>query len=203
VRDYTKIDSYLNELLDDVYPQPVDPGHLRMATDIIGKWISRISDRPLSILDVGCGEAFVQSLFESQGCIYTGVTLGQDAKIAQDLGRNVLLGDFHFLDFHDQSFDLVFSRHSLEHSPMPLLALMEWHRVARAWMVVVLPNPVHYAWEGKNHYSVMSRTQALSMLLRAGWNAIWTDDSEETELRFMCEKRPRLNKTEDWFGEEK
>ena len=42
--------------------------------------------------------------------------------------------DYNFLEYPDNSFDLVFSRHSLEHSPFPVLTLMEWYRVARDFM---------------------------------------------------------------------
>jgi hypothetical protein len=36
-------------------------------------------------------------------------------------------GDFHFIDSGGEIYDLIFARHALEHSPMPILALMEWH----------------------------------------------------------------------------
>jgi SAM-dependent methyltransferase len=93
-----------------------------------------------------------------------------------------------FTDFDSESFDLVYSRHSLEHSPFPLLTLMEWHRIAKHWLLVILPNPEHYGWAGKNHYGVMNWEQAEYFLDRSGWKVIWDDKSEPSEIRLMCAK---------------
>ena len=81
-----------------------------------------------------------------------------------------------------------FPRHSLEHSPMPLLTLMEWHRVARQYLMLIVPNPDYYTYIGKNHYAVMDKQQLSWLLRRAGWRVVAKDFSEFTELRFLCNK---------------
>lgn len=174
MRDYIHIDSYLNHLLGDIYPQPTDVGHTALAQEVINLWCSRLAGCG-SVLDVGCGEGFCQPMFEKFGIQYTGICLGPDFSSALIAGRNVLKMDFNFLDFEDDTFDLVFSRHSLEHSPMPLLTLMEWRRVAKNWLGLVVPAPEHYTFEGQNHYSVMTLPQALAILPRAGWHVMWSD----------------------------
>lgn len=180
-RNYKHINIYLDALLDDVYPQPPDEGHTSMAMAVINNWILPNS-LGQSVLDVGCGDtAFLRSAFELAGMEYTGIAIKpQDPQI--------LHMDFSFLDFEDSKFDFIFARHSLEHSPMPLLTLMEWHRVAKSFLCLILPNPDHYGWGGLNHYSVMNYKQAQFLLGRAGWNIIWEDGSEPTEIRLMCEK---------------
>jgi len=47
----------------------------------------------------------------------------------------------HHLDFPDESFDFVWSHHSLERSYSPLGALREWYRVLRkgGWLAVTVP----------------------------------------------------------------
>lgn len=177
MRNYTNIDKYLDHLLADVYPQPQDSGHTELAQEVIDLWMSRLPDVH-SVLDVGCGEGFCQPMFERWQAKYTGVALGQDVVMALGQDRNVLRMDFNFLEFYDKSFDLVFSRHSLEHSPMPILTLMEWSRVSKGFLGVVLPAPEHYTFEGLNHYSVMSVPQFYAIAERANWHPIWTDIKE-------------------------
>jgi len=181
-RDFSRINTYLNRLLEDVYGQPEDPGHAKWARDVFENWFEPYSEIK-ALLDVGCGDdAFMRKWFEEEkGVKYTGIAI-------KTLSPNVINMDFSFLDFPDNSFDCILSRHSLEHSPMPLLTLMEWYRVSRAWLCVILPNPVAYGWAGLNHYSVMHPNQIEFLLGRAGWNPIWSDFSEPTELRYFCEK---------------
>lgn len=44
------------------------------------------------------------------------------------------------LPFEDGSYDFVFSSHVLEHIPDPIRALLEWQRVARRYVVCVIPH---------------------------------------------------------------
>jgi len=189
MRDYTHIDQYLDELLSDIYSQLMDDEHYAKMKAYIEKYI-----RPLKIdtvLDVGCGQGEANALFSELGVKYTGVTLGVDVEIAKCVGIQVYESDFSFLPFPDNSFDLVFSRHSVEHSPMPLLTLMEWHRVAKTWLGLVAPNPLYWTEVGRNHYSVLTKPQISWLLRRAGW-VIKKFTSTETELQFLCRKRPRM-----------
>lgn len=44
------------------------------------------------------------------------------------------------LPFDDDSYDFVLASHVLEHIPDPISALRDWLRVARRWVVVILPH---------------------------------------------------------------
>jgi ubiquinone/menaquinone biosynthesis C-methylase UbiE len=140
MRTYTKIDQYLDSLLLQIYAQPEDAGHTKWARESIDFFAESCTHPVASVLDAGCGEGFCQPMFEEKGIAYTGVALRDDVESAVAKGRNVLSMDFSFLDFPDGSFHMVFSRHSLEHSPMPLLTLMEWKRVSAKYVALVLPN---------------------------------------------------------------
>lgn len=195
MRDYSHIDKYLDKLAGDIYPQPPDPGHTALAQEVIDLWCSRLPGVK-SVLDVGAGQGFCQPMFEKWGMTYEGVALGPDILPAEQAGKNVKRMDFHFLEYEDKSFDMVFSRHSLEHSPMPLLALMEWARVSVNYLGIILPAPEHYTFEGQNHYSVMTIPSFMAVATVANWRPIWTDVKrvaysgveEPAEYWIFCEK---------------
>jgi len=186
MRDYTNIERYINELTGDVYPQPPDEGHTRMARWLIDNWFVNLPTCK-TVLDVGCGSGFMQPMFAELGIVWTGVTLSADYLVCKNQGLDVHNEDMSFLPFADKSYDVVLGRHVLEHSPMPILTLMEWNRVAKQWVCVVLPNPDHYGYVGRNHYSVMSHTQLVWLAARAGMKPIW-ELLAENEIRVLLEK---------------
>jgi ubiquinone/menaquinone biosynthesis C-methylase UbiE len=189
-RNFKHIDNYLTELEDDIYPQPPDAEHTKQAKYVIDNWVDDLDVE--SVLDIGCGEAFCQPFFEEYDLEYLGVCLGEDYEIAKEQDRTVIKEDFHFLSLKDESWDLSFVRHSLEHSPMPLLALMEWHRVTRDYLILILPKPRFWLFIGRNHYSVVTGSQARFLLDRVGWQIIEEDNEHEWEYRFLCEKKERV-----------
>lgn len=170
MRDYARIDTYLDKFLGEIYPQPQDDGHTAWAREAVAKFVEQTGIRKgYSVLDLGCGEAFLQELFEYLGYSYAGVCLGEDYRIAKEMGRNVFHEDFTFLSYEDNSFDLLFSRHSLEHSPVPLLTLAEWHRVTKHWLALVLPSPEFWEYKGQNHYFVLNEPQWRNLFEKAGF----------------------------------
>ena len=194
-RAYNRFDEYYEELLQDIYPQPSDEWHTEEMSRIINEWVAPLGIG--SVLDVGCGEGEAQEFFLQHDIAYWGIAQGNDVIAAGT--RNVSEADFNFIDSNDNSYDLVFSRHSLEHSPFPLITLMEWHRVSSKWLCLVLPNPAHFTFVGRNHYSVMDASQSAWILRRAGWVIEKFRISPE-ELWFLCYKMPRLG-PQGWAAE--
>lgn len=172
MRNYTQIDKYLDKLIEQIYPQPQDPGHTAWATESIEAFAELIGDSH-TVLDLGCGEAFCQEIFESKGLAYLGVCLGEDYKIANADGKHVLEMDFSFLPFPDDFFDFLYSRHSLEHSPMPLLTLMEWYRITKRYLGIVVPAPDHWKYVGQNHYFVLNDPQWRNLFEVAGFDVTY------------------------------
>jgi len=190
MRDYHHIDRYLNELRQDIYVQPPDPWHTQMTMEAVNKFIAYMPGT-WSVLDVGCGQGFSKAIFAAHSMVWTGVTLGEDYKVAKEAGLNVLEEDFSFLPMGAGQFDLIFSRHSLEHSPMPLLTLMEWWRVGKKWLFLILPTPSYWLWGGRNHYGMLEDAQAKFLLDRAGWRIVKEDNSDLHEYRYLCEHYDR------------
>jgi len=203
MRDYTNIDKYLDELEKDIYPQPADMGHTAWATDVIQKFCKKINVS--NVLDVGCGQGFCQPIFESRNIEYEGVTLGEsDINIALERDRSVSKADCTFLPYPDAYFDLIFARHILEHSPMPLITLMEWHRVSKKYLIIVFPAWEYWLVGGRNHYSMLNKDQLWYLLDRSGWNIVEQYDFISSDLRFM--EFFRLGRPENdrqWIGEPK
>lgn len=199
MRDYTHLDAHITKLYGDIYAQPEDDGHRELAEKVIDFWMSRMTTCH-SVLDVGCGTAFCQDFFGKWNVSYEGICLGEDFVQAQSLGRNVRRMDFNFLDYHDNTFDLIFSRHSLEHSPMPVLTLMEWARVSTNWLGIVMPAVEWYGYLGKNHYSVATIEQIKHWVDIAGWKVMW---ESVDQLRWEKNRAGSIRPHEYWFMLEK
>lgn len=211
MRDFARFDAYLNRLTQDVYAQPPDGGHVAWGMQAIQTLFS-IPQGCKNVLDIGCGQGQFAAAFEAAGLSWTGVTIGEDFHAAAAKGLNVRQADMTFLPFEDESFDLIFVRHALEHSPCPVVTLMEFRRVCRGWMGLILPAPEYWGVRGRNHYAVLPRDNWLWLLARAGWRPLHehlftTDDplfrtywaselppaeNQPVEYRFLCERSPEV-----------
>ncbi len=111
--------------------------------------IRSVSDRlgrPLSIVEAGCGQAW---LIDLKGIDYTltGVDLDAAAlelrkSVQQDLDT-VICGDLCTLELPEASFDVVYSFYVLEHVPQAELALLNLIRWLKpgGLMILRLPDP--------------------------------------------------------------
>lgn len=189
-RDYSRVDRYLDILGADVYPQPPDEWHNEQAQRVIAAY-GTIPVGTKTILDIGCGQGFCKPMWEEIGYEWSGVTLGQDYAECKKAGLSVERADMSFLPFEDASFDILFARHVLEHSPMPIVTLMEWHRVANPFIILVAPNPLYWGAGGRNHYSVATIDQILWWLELTNWDVMRDtkrnpEDHPEKEFWFLC-----------------
>ncbi len=104
------------------------------------------------------------------------------------------------LPFADDSYDFVFSAHVIEHFPDPLKALYEWVRVARRYVVAVVPHrdrtfdaerPLTaidelidrhrrgFTAEEDRHWSVWNRETFVQMCEAAGLSVIDSQDPDD------------------------
>ncbi|NGX44882.1 MAG: hypothetical protein K940chlam2_00022 [Chlamydiae bacterium] len=185
MRDYARFDKYLDRLLQDVYAQPPDEGHTAWATQAVTT-LGSIVQNCNTVLDIGCGQGFMKPIFEKMGYEWTGVTVGEDFAMCQSLKiENVHNADMTFLPFEDNSFDLVFSRHVLEHSPFPAITLMEWRRVCKGWLILIAPTPNFWTIRGKNHYSVLPKENLIWLLERSGWGVLHENEFTSRDPLFL------------------
>ncbi len=189
MRDYTRIDKYLTELYKDIYPQVVDPGHALQTKLIFNIWISALKVK--TAIDIGCGQGIAFPFFKQYKIGFVALTLGgkdYDYLLENYPNEQISKSDMHFIDFEDKQFDLIYARHILEHSPMPLLALMEWHRIAKKYAVIILPNPDMVVSGGINHYYLLNVIQWKVLFKRAKWEVLREDHSDMWEYRFLLQK---------------
>lgn len=101
--------------------------------------------KPVSILDVGCGEGITLKKLEDKkiGKKREGIDYSTDAiKIGKKIYPELILskGTVYKMDFKDDSFDLVICTEVLEHLENPVKAVEEMKRVSSKYIVFSVPN---------------------------------------------------------------
>jgi ubiquinone/menaquinone biosynthesis C-methylase UbiE len=91
------------------------------------------------------------------------------------------------LPFGEDSYDFVLASHVLEHIPDPIAALREWTRVARRYVLIILPQPTN---EFDAHRQLTTADELLerhregfSSTEDRHWN-VWSSGS----FRALCEQ---------------
>lgn len=81
-----------------------------------------------------------------------------------------------FLDFSDETFDVVWCRHVIEHSVFPYFTMAEMFRILKPGGVFYMEVPgvgtgcKHET--NPNHYSVLTKEMWISLMQRVGYRAI-------------------------------
>ena len=189
-RNFERFEEYLDNLLSDHYAQPPDEGHTEYAQKAID-WAYDIID-DTSVRALGCCQGFCEPMFRKRDIAWVGVTIGEDYAACRKKGLKVFREDMTFLPFLDDTFDGVFSRHTLEHSPFPILTLMEWRRVCTKHLVLVLPSPDYWGSWGRNHYSVFDKERWWWAFARAGWKIIHEKEVTTNDRLFLDHYMPEI-----------
>ena len=129
------------------------------ALDKAGNLMRLMADTPVnSVLEFGCGTAAVLAQLARLGVgkRHVGVDLA-DPGAHRDPGASnleLLRFDGKSLPFDDDSFDLVFASHVIEHVPDPRAALAEMARVAKRCLYVEVPCELHL----RSNYADLQRS---------------------------------------------
>lgn len=195
---YTSFAAFLSNLSRDIYEQPPDSGHTNYARAAIEWAYEEFGFTPSSVLDIGCGQGFAKEIFSGFGDNWTGITIGEDYRKCKEKGLNVFEYDMTFLPPNwTKKFEIVFARHVLEHSPFPILTLMEWKRVCSGFLILVHPAPEFWGVGGKNHYSVFDQERLWYTLTRAGWWPVAEKVLKTTDQLFLDNYRPEVTDVEE------
>lgn len=128
------------------------------------------------ILDIGCGQGPALEIFAEHGHSAHGIALNDDdVAECKTRGLNATKGDMHDLSaFDGQWFDLIWARHVLEHSPIPLYVLKQFGRIIPegGLLYVEVPQPdgpCRHELDNQNHYSVFGMRAWVGLLKKAGF----------------------------------
>lgn len=177
-----KLKFYYEHVLGQVYSEGESPYHKSITEDVVARFIDPLNiPKTAAILDLGCGSGYFLDEMQKRG--YTnvaGVTLGNDdIELCTARSHKVRKGDINFLPDPDESIDMLFCRHSIEHSPFPYITLLEYNRVLKQlgtlYIEVPAPDNERSHEDNKNHYSILGRTMWLNLLKRTGFDVNWYD----------------------------
>ena len=150
-----------------------------------------------TVLDVGCANGFAIEMFMKEGFgAVAGITCSQaDANEAKNRGvRNVAVCDMHDMRWGG-GVDLIWARHVLEHSPIPLFLLQEFKQTLRPgtgklYVEVPAPDTPCRHTTNVNHYSCFERNGWEGLFDKAGFTPIMSFDVQVTvpagEDRYYC-----------------
>lgn len=157
------------------------------------------------IIDIGCGDGYMLNQINNNhnNTSVLGISvIRKDITLARKMHNvKVKFGDMHAIPLRNNSVDTILARHCLEHSPMPLFALYEMHRILRkkeGVLAVVLPayDPFWVQYEG--HFHCMPKDNWLKLFNEAGfdllheesghWFAVVTNKNEK-EWRFILKPK--------------
>ena len=143
------------------------------------------------VLDIGCGQGQSLYHFSQAGARATGIaTSAEDIRICRLHGLEAYLMDQNFLEFEDDSFDIVWSHHTLEHSIAPILAVRETSRI-------LMPGGVFHLTVGTGiapgHHYRFDQVTLENMLQDSGFTI---DKSQKARCGFGTELHLRARKTE-------
>jgi len=195
-----RFNAFRDWTLTHIYSEPETNLHTGIINSMTAKVMKEFAPTGM-MLDVGCGSGYAMSRFKELGCTaeISGLTLSsEDADAASSRGFKVFEQDMSFTDFKDGTWDYIWARHSLEHSPYPLLTLCEFHRImkpgARAYIEMPSPKCDRLLEAYDNHYSIMGLRQWQCLMIRAGFKLV---DSGEAQFTIFAEQDGK-----DWSGNE-
>lgn len=165
--------------------------HEKLTAQVAEHYITPLNlPKDARIVDLGSGPGyFLDYLKANEYTNYVGVGLGaKDNALCRSKGHPIKEYDISFLPqsdgFTDESVDLVFLRHALEHSPYPIISLVEYNRILKlgGYMYVEVPAPdCERRHEfNLNHYSILGSTQLQALLHRTGFETVKFDTLEFT-----------------------
>ena len=195
-----RIWKYRELCLTHVYSEPDTSLHQNVMDHMIPKIVDEYNlDDSKKIVDIGCGQGYGMVKFAELGCTdISGLTLSkEDADAARDRGFEVAEEDMSFQSANDDTYDMLFARHSLEHSPYPLLTLLEFYRVLKpgglAYIEMPSPQCSRLLEDYDNHYAIMGPRQWTCLMKRAGFKNL-----DIGELKFGISNK----ETGDEIGDE-
>jgi SAM-dependent methyltransferase len=163
-----------------IYDEGEAPFHKELTKQMVETYIDPMElAKDALIMDMGCGVGYFLDEMKERGYTNTvGVSLSPaDVKVCRDKGHTVKEYDMSFIPqidgYYDETVDFLFCRHSLEHSPYPILTLVEYNRLlklkSKIYIEVPAPDCDRKHEYNVNHYSILGETQWAALIQRTGF----------------------------------
>jgi len=163
-----------------IYDEGESGFHKQLTTQVVKEYIDPLNlPKDAVVLDLGCGPGYFLDEMKERGYTnVTGVTLSpEDIKLCESKGHTIKAYDLSFLPqsegYYDESVDLIFLRHALEHSPYPIFSLMEYNRIlkqnGKIYIEVPAPDCDRKHEFNLNHYSIFGHSQLAALIQRTGF----------------------------------
>ncbi|MBD3388573.1 MAG: methyltransferase domain-containing protein [Candidatus Altiarchaeales archaeon] len=130
---------------------------IKRKTDLNDECVEEILDNltGISVLEVGCGKAYLSNKMGKKGYDVTGVDIYiAEATIEEHKKIKFMKENIESLSFEDRSFDTVVCAHTLEHVQDLQKSISELRRVARKRLIIVVPKqrPYRYTFDPHLHF---------------------------------------------------
>lgn len=181
--------------------------------DVDGKSLTHKDSKKLGrCLELGCDWGHCFSVFEPYFEEVHGIEVTEwSAKKGLKEGHNVTWGVMEFTPYRDNYFDLVCSRHTLEHGDDPDIVLSEIRRITKLGGYSCHTLPVCMGVEPPKdsiiHKSNLSQKEWLKKFRKHGFEIVntfwqWNHDNEEFVIiarkrnikEYLCLRRKKLEK---------
>lgn len=196
-----RLEWFFSRVHSETYPEGTSEMHEYITESMFRTIASQLMlSGNTKILDIGCGPATAQKVFNEFGCDALGITVNdEDIAACQEKGYPVQKMDMSFLEFPDATFDFLWARHVLEHSVMPYFTLLEFTRVLKdnGFIYIEVPAPETFAHHetNPNHYAVFSSGVWKSLFIKSGLDVYYSnelkvtlDAGEDMYFQFICRK---------------
>jgi SAM-dependent methyltransferase len=169
---YSHLHEFIQERIrEDIYPEPPSPLHQQISAQMIDRLNQLVPLADKKILDCGCGQGVALEIFKKLGGKPIGTTFGEDLEVCKRNGFEVYAMDQSFLEFPQESFDVIWCRHALEHSLFPLYTLRRFYETLKkdGILYVEVPAPDTSARHetNRNHYSCFTKNAWVSLFTRS------------------------------------
>lgn len=185
-QEYKRFKQYLGMLHNTVYHEPETPDFHNKLIDELNRQVIDPMLIPFDtqILDIGCGSGYWMEKMREKGYDHlTGITLNDDdIAFCNEKKLDVIKNDFTFTELPDNYVGFIFCRQALEHSPFPMLTLLEFNRLlkkdGKAYIEVPAPDMDRKHEENVNHFSILGAKMWTALFRRAGFQVDWFQELE-------------------------
>ena len=176
---------------------------MKMAHKIIEESIPIPPEGNILVIGTGGGEEMEKFQELSPDSWVTGITLSpKEHEHCIKKKLDVKIADMHKLPYKYETFDILFTSNTLEHSISPFIAMCEMNRVLKMGGYALIIIPSVWRWGDINgHISCMTSEQMVFLARKCGFTTLdswWVMDKSKTSRMnvFILKKEKIIHTTE-------